>query len=441
MKKVPVVRVVRPDVAGVMPGMPSETTIALASIADTMREGLLAFTTAAGLAVFRALLDEELVSKIGTKHAKNPDRAGNWHGTTTGQVVLGGRKISVERPRGRLVDGGGEIGSATWDVFAADDLLQQVIVERMLAGVATRRHVLIGEPVGETLKARSVSKSAVSRRFITATKTAMGELLSRDLCGLDVAVLMIDGVHFADEVLVVAMAITTDGTKIPIGLAHGDTENATVVKGVLADLVDRGLNCEAGLLVVLDGSKALRKAINSVFGTHAVVQRCVLHKRRNVTDHLPKEQRKIIDRRLAKIFAEPDAATGLRKAKLLAKEIELAYPDAAGSLREGLEEMFTVTALGASPTMRRSLSTTNAIESMISIARTTTGHVKNWQDGAMRKRWAAAGMLEAERSFRRIKGHTELPAFTTKIRAHVNKNTTVTPAVSAQKDADHALVA
>ena len=178
MKKVPVVRVVAPDVAAIMPGMASETTIALASIAETMREGLLAFTTAAGLAVFRALLDEELTGKIGPKHAKNPARGGNWHGTTTGQVVLGGRMISVERPRGRFVDGGGEIGSGTWDVFAADDLLQQVIVERMLAGVATRRHVLIGEPVGETLKARSVSKSAlnnctrcISSPFSSATTT------------------------------------------------------------------------------------------------------------------------------------------------------------------------------------------------------------------------------------------------------------------------------
>ena len=279
-KKVPVVRVVRPDVAGLLPGMASETTVVLASIAESMREGLLAFTTAAGLAVFRSLLEEELTGLIGPKHAKNPDRVGNWHGTTTGQVVLGGRKISVERPRGRLVDGGGEIGSDTWDVFAADDLLQQVIVERMLAGVATRRHVLVGEPVGETLKARSVSKSAVSRRFITATETAMAELLSRDLSTLDAAVLMIDGVHFADDVLVVAMIVTADGTKIPVGLAHGDTENSTVVKRVLADLVARGLRFDDGLLVVLDGSKALRKAVNSVFGVRVVVQRCVLHKRR-----------------------------------------------------------------------------------------------------------------------------------------------------------------
>ena len=436
-KKVPVVRVVRPDVAALLGGMPAETTIALASIAETMREGLLAFTTAAGLAVFRTLLDEELTGLIGPKHAKNPDRVGNWHGTTTGQLVLGGRKITVERPRGRLVVGGGEIGSDTWDVFAADDLLQQVIVERMLAGVATRRHVLVAEPVGEQIKARSVSKSAVSRRFITATETAMAELLSRDLSKLDVAVLMVDGVHFADDVLVVAMIVTADGTKIPVGLAHGDTENSTVVKRVLADLVARGLRFEDGLLVVLDASKALRKAVNSVFGDHALVQRCTLHKRRNVTDYLPKERRATMDRRLAGVFAEADPAVGLRKANLLVKELELAYPDAAGSLREGLEEMFTVARLGASPTLRRSLTTTNAIESLISIARTTTAHVKNWRDGEMRRRWCAAGMLEGERSFRRIKGHRELPAVTKKIRAHINK----TSVPAARSQADDALVA
>ena len=423
-KKVPVVRVAAVDVAA---QLPQTAEIALAGIAETMREGLLAFTTAAGLAVFRALLDDELTSMIGPKHAKQPDRVGNWHGTAPGQVVLGGRKVTVARPRGRYVDGSGEIGSPTWTAFASDDLLARVIVERMLAGVATRRHVDVAEPVGDTIKARSTSKSAVSRRFITATKTAMAELLSRDLSALDVAVLMIDGVHFADECLVVAMVITTDGTKIPVGLAHGDTENSAVVKTVLTDLVARGLNTDNGLLVVLDGSKALRKAVNSVFGAKALVQRCTLHKRRNVTDHLPKDKRATMDRRLASAFADADPVVGLRKATLLAKELDLAYPDAAASLREGLDEMFTVARLGASPTLRRSLTTTNPIESMISIARTTTAHVKNWRDGAMRKRWAAVGMLEAERSFRRLKGHRDLASFTKKVRAQINRQTVTTP--------------
>ncbi len=189
----------------------------------------------------------------------------------------------------------------------------------------------------------------------------------------------------------------------------------------------RGLNVDAGLLVVIDGSKALRKAVNSVFGAHAIVQRCTLHKRRNVTDHLPKEQRATVDRCLATVFADPDATAGLRKANLFAKEIELTYPDAAASLREGLDEMFTVTRIGVSDTLRRSLTATNAIESMISIARTTTAHVNNWRYGAMRKRWAAVGMLEAQRSFRKIKGHRELAAFTNKQRTHINKTRLVDP--------------
>jgi putative transposase len=428
MKKVPVVQVVAPDVAALMSGLPDEVTLALGSIAETMREGLMAFTSAAGLAIFRSLLDSELESKIGPKHAKDPDRVGNWHGTTSGQVVFGGSKITVKRPRGRTVGDRTEIGSETWDAFADDDLLSQVIVERMLAGVATRRHVSVTEPVGERVQAsrRSMSKSAVSRRFIDATEAAMTELLARDLTGLDVCVLMVDGVHFADDLLVVAMAITTDGVKIPVGLVHGDTENAVVVKALLADLVARGLNYQAGILVVLDGAKALRSAVKSVLGDRVLVQRCTIHKRRNVTGYLPVSKRAVVDRRLAKIFAEPKAADGIRKANLLAKELELAYPDAAASLREGLDEMFTVATIGASPMLRRSLSTSNAIESMISIARTTTSNVKNWKNGAMAKRWCAVGMLEAERSFRKLRGHKDLKAFTSNLRTRINPHT-VTP--------------
>jgi putative transposase len=250
--------------------------------------------------------------------------------------------------------------------------------------------------------------------------------LARDLTDLDVCVLMIDGVHFADDLLVVAMVITTDGTKIPVGLVHGDTENATIVKALLADLVARGLNVAAGILVVIDGAKALRLAVKSVFGEHAVVQRCTIHKRRNVTGYLPTVKRGPVDRRLAQIFAETKPVDGKRKAELLAKELELAHPDAAASLREGLDEMFTVATIGASPLLRKSLSTSNAIESMISIARTTTSNVKNWKDGSMAKRWCAVGMLEAERSFRKLRGHTDLKAFTHNLRAHITPET-VTP--------------
>jgi putative transposase len=222
------------------------------------------------------MLTAELARIVGVKHANlGPDRVGNWHGSTTGQVVLGGRKVSVERPRGRYVDGG-EVELATWETFANEDLLRQVVVERMLAGVATRRHVDVAEPVGP-VNAKGLSRSAVSRRFTAATEAAMTELLARDLSGLDTAVLMIDGLNVADQMIVVALVITADGTKVPVGLVLGDTENTVVVKDLLADLVARGLRYEHGILAVLDGSKALRSAVVKVFGERALIQRCTLH--------------------------------------------------------------------------------------------------------------------------------------------------------------------
>ena len=360
----------------------------------------------AGLVVMQQMLTEELAGIVGVKHAKLPDRVGNWHGTTTGQVVLGSQKVTVERPRGRFVDGG-EVELATWETFASEDLLRQIVVERMLAGVATRRHVDVGDPVGVAGKA--TSKSAVSRRFKAATEAALTELLARDLSELDTAVLMIDGLCVADQMITVALVICADGTKVPAGLVLGDTENSVVVTDLLADLVARGLRFEHGILAVLDGSKALRKGVVKVFGDRALIQRCTLHKRRNVIGYLPVDERDTIDRRLALAFAQPDPAKGLKACRDLARQLDAKHPDAAGSLREGLEEMFTVAGLGVTGRLRRSLTNTNCIESMISITRTTTGRVKRWRDGTMKKRWIAAGMLEAERSFRRLKGHADMP--------------------------------
>ena len=409
-KKVPVVKITTPDEAAELAGLPLSATVAMADVAEAMREGLLAFATSAGLVVMQQLMTAELTSIVGAKHAKLPagERVGNWHGTTTGQVVLGARKVTVERPRGRYVgDGGGEVDLDTWDVFASEDLLRQVVVERMLAGVATRRHVDVAEPVGKD--GTAVSKSAVSRRFVAATKTAMAELLEADLSDLETAVLMIDGLNVAGEMIVVALVITADGTKVPVGLRLGDTENATVVTDLLADLVDRGLRYEHGILAVLDGSKALRKAVVKVFGARALIQRCTLHKRRNVIDYLPKERRQALDRRLAKIFANPDPDAALAEAKRLAATLKTDHPDAAGSLLEGLDEMFTVTKLGISGSLHRTLTNTNCIESMISTVRVVTGRVKHWRDGDMKKRWIATGMIEAQRSFRRVKGCAQMP--------------------------------
>jgi transposase-like protein len=368
------------------------------------------------------MMQAEMESRIGPKHAKleADQRVGHWHGTTNGSVVLGGRKVSTERPRGRSTEGA-EVELDTWKVFSSEDLFRQLVVERMLAGVATRRHGDVAEPVGTELeeRSRSTSKSAVSRRFVAATEKAMAELLARSLVDLDVAVLMVDGLEVAGQCCVVALVITTEGTKVPVGLWLGDTENKTVVSALLSDLVARGLDTEGGILCVIDGAKALAAGIAKVFGDHAVVQRCTLHKRRNVAGHLGKDVARVIDKRLALIFAQPDAAKGLAAARALASELEADHPDAAGSLREGLEDMFTVARLGVGGTLRKTLTTTNCIESMISIARRTTARVTRWKDGKMKKRWIAAGMLEAERSFRRVRGHRDMTKLVDALRRQV----------------------
>ena len=434
-KKVAVVNVAQAEEAARLADLPLEATVALAEVAGTIKDGLLAFASATGLVVMRQMMEAELAEAIGPKHAKigADERVGNWHGTTTGSVVLGGRQVRTERPRGRMSEGA-EIELDTWKVFNSADLLNSLVVERMLAGVATRRHGDVAEPVGAELEGRtkSMSKSAVSRRFVAATKVAMAELLSRSLADLDVAVLMIDGLDVASQCVVVALVITADGTKVPVGLWLGDTENKTVVTALLADLVARGLSVEGGVLCVIDGAKALAAGIKKVFGDDAVVQRCTLHKRRNVAGHLPKEVAGPIDKRLALIFAQPHAAKGLDAARRLANELEADHPDAAASLREGLDDMFSVARLGIGSTLAKTLTTTNCIESMISIARRTTARVTRWKDGSMKKRWIAAGMLEAERSFRRVRGHKDMAKLVAALRREV------TPALVTPEEYDQA---
>ena len=234
--------------------------------------------------------------------------------------------------------------------------------------------------------------------------------------------MIIDGLDVAGACVVAPLVITADGTKVPVGLWLGDTENKTVVTALLGDLVARGLRFDDGLLVVLDGAKALAAGVAKVFGDKALVQRCTLHKRRNVTGHLPAELAATIDGRLTLAFRDADWARGLATARSIAKTLEADHPDAAASLREGLEDMFTVRRLGIGGRLALTLTSTNPIESMISIARTTMGRVKKWKDGSMKKRWCAAGILEAERSFRRVKGHAEMPKLVAALRHHTNPN-------------------
>ncbi|MDK1038376.1 MAG: IS256 family transposase [Actinomycetota bacterium] len=413
--------------------LPDEVVLALADIGEVAREGLLALSVATGLAVLGEMMEAERTVLCGPRDAKDPDRRFERNGTAPTSVVLGGRKIPIRRPRVNPTDGSPEPQLESFVVASSKDLLTQVAMERMLAGVSARKYRRVNEPMGHEIaeSASGESKSSVSRRFVSGTGKALGELLGRDLSTLEVAVLMIDGVDFADQTCVVAMVITVDGTKIPVGLRHGDTENKTLVTAMLVDLVDRGLDYSGGLLVVIDGAKALATAVRKVFGDLALIARCQLHKYRNVEGHLPKTERSRVRRRLAEAFNHPDPDQGLANARRLATELDNTWPDAAGSIREGLEDMFTVRRLGVAGTLLKTLMSTNPIESMISIARTTTSNVKRWRDGEMRRRWCAAGMLEAEKSFRRVKGHRQIPALVAELRAHAE---TVTPSCNTGKE-------
>ena len=425
MKTVPTVCVADATDAVVLPDLPEEIARAMADIAGAAREGLLAMSVATGLAVMAAMFEAEITEACGAKGKHNPDRAAVRHGSEKGSVTLGGRRVSVTRPRARTVDGH-EVPLASYAHFASEDLLSQVVMEQMLAGLATRRHARTAEPVGEqvTGKQKSTSKSAVSRRFVKQTQTALAELMARDLAGEDIKVLMLDGEHLAERCVVVALAITADGTKKPVGLWDGSTENKTVVRALLADLVERGLKFDDGLLVVLDGAKALSAAVREVFGDKALIQRCTLHKRRNVAEHLPDKDKDWVDAKLVKAFGHADPDQGLRNAKQLAAQLDKSHPGAAASLREGLEEMFTVARLGIDGRLAKTLTTSNPVESMISIARTTNRNVTRWRDGQMVLRWTAAGMLNAERSFRRIKGHKQMPQLVAALHRHAHPETT-----------------
>jgi putative transposase len=404
------VEVVTPEQAAER-ALPEEVQLSLAEIAGAAKEGLLALAVGTGLAVLQEAMEHEVTELAGPKGRHDAARAAYRHGHAGGEVTLGGRRVPVARPRARASDGSGELGLATYRHFAAEDPLSRVVLERMLAGVSARRYARTQEPVGEPVEAaaRPTSKPAVSRRVVERTREALEELMSRRLDEIELAALMIDGLDLDERCNVVALGITRDGTKVPLGLWEGSTENATVASALRADLQDRGLDVSAGVLVVIDGAKALAKAVRQVLGAGAVVQRCQRHKERNVMDHLPERERPWVRRKLRAAWEDPDHRAALAALEALARQLEAAHPGAAGSLREGLADTLTVTRLGLRGRLKATLASTNPCESMIEIVRRTQRNVKRWRSGEMRLRWTAAGMLEAEKQFRRIRGHRELP--------------------------------
>jgi putative transposase len=391
------------------PAVPETVSVTLAELAGEMREGLLALAVGTGLQVMAAIMEEDVTAACGPKGRHDPERIATRHGHGSGSVSLGGRRVSVERPRMRATDGSGEVAVPAYELFSDTEVLGRMALERMLAGLSTRRYGVGLEPVGARTEkaATATSRSAVSRRFVAATETALAQLLAADLSSLDLVALMVDGVHFGEHTCVVALGIDIDGTKHPLSLVEGSTENTTLVTELIVGLRERGLDTTRPILAVLDGSKALRRAVLDVFD-RPVIGRCQLHKIRNVQDHLPEKLRSTVASKMRNAYHADSALAAEAALTALAAELDRTHPGAAASLREGLDETLTVLRLDIPPTLARTLRSTNAVESMISICRTHASNVKRWRDGQMALRWCAAGMVEAGKQFRRVNGHLHL---------------------------------
>ncbi len=419
------------DTAGLQVSVPEQVTVALDELTGQVAEGLLSLAVATGLQVMAQLMEADVETVAGPKRRQNRHRTGVRHGTGAGSVTLGGRRVPVVRPRVRAADGSGELPVPAYELFSSTELLGRLAMEKMLAGLSTRCYPLGLEPVGVKVEAeaRSTSKSAVSRRFVERTETALAELMAGDLSGLELVALMVDGVHFAGHLCVVALGIDLEGTKHPLAVVEGSTENTTLVRGLLVGLRDRGLDTTRPVLAVLDGAKALAAGVREVFD-RPVIARCQLHKIRNVTDKLPEKLRPTVESRMRQAYAAGSELEARAQLEALVRELDKIRPGAAGSLREGLDETLTVLRLGVPPTLARTLRSTNAIESMIGICRDHARNVKRWRDGQMALRWCAAGMVEARGQFRRVNGHLHLA----KLAAELERVTAETVVVDPQNE-------
>jgi putative transposase len=307
-----------------VPVVPDVVSVAMNEIAADVGEGLLAIAVGAGLQVMAAMMAADVEALCGRRGQHDPDRAATRHGGEDGSVILGGRRLPMRRPRVRAADGSVELPIASYQTFSRSEMLGRKAMEQMLAGLSTRRYQVGLEPVGEQIstESTSTSKSAISRRFVKATEQALTDLMSADLSGLDLVAFMVDGVHFADHVCLVALGITIDGTKVPLAIEEGSTENATLVTTLIVGLRERGLDVTRPILAVLDGSKALSRAVKDVFD-HPVIARCQLHKIRNVRDRLPEKLRTVVERRIRTAYHADSALAAQAELEALAADLDI----------------------------------------------------------------------------------------------------------------------
>ena len=363
----------------------------------------------AGQQVLRTMMEEDREQLCGPKHVPNPERRAYRSGSTRGEVTLGGRRILVPRLRARSMEGH-ELALPSFTYAAGRDPLNARTLEAIAIGVTTRKYRRALDPLPVGTRERAVAKSSVSRRFVALTTTQLASWLTRPLEDLAIRILFLDGLHFREHVVLIALGVDVQGHKHVVALHEGTTENATVCKALLTDLRERGLDLDRPILFVIDGGSGLRKALRETCGTTAVVARCQVHKRRNVLEHLPEAMRPRVRRVLDEAYGLADAALAKRRLLQLAAGLDHTHPGAAASLREGLDETLTLQRLGVTGALYRTLRSTNAIENLNGLVGDFVRHVRRWRHGRMLVRWIAAGLQEVRRGFRRLRGHRDLAA-------------------------------
>lgn len=359
-----------------------------------------------GLEVMRAVMEFEIAGIAGAKGKHEKERTYSRWGSNTGSVVIDGAKVPCAVPRVVSAKNHRSHSLQSYGFFRQGGELVKRAYRDLIRGISTRR---FAEGVGAFVKGYGLSPSSVSRRMVTATARKVEELFTRSFTTLELAVLMIDGVDVGGHTVIIALGIDTKGEKHILGLRQGATENTTVAKALLEDLVERGLDVERPMLVVIDGAKALRKAVTDVLGEQTPVQRCTVHKKRNVLEHLSKTDRPWVSRRMTQAYTQTDEHKARKDLLALADQLQKINPSAGKSLLEGLDETLTVQRMHLPEQLRRSLRSTNIIESANNGVRDRSRNVKRWRDGTQVERWTAASLLETEQTFRRIRGCGHMP--------------------------------
>jgi putative transposase len=382
-----------------------QMVLPLAEMVGWLRQGVGELIRQAGLQLMELLMEEEVRELVGERSRPQPDRTASRWGKERGYCVVMGQKVRVDRPRVRTTDDQ-EVRLGSYEMFHRGEPLTETVWEKLMLGLSTRKY---GQAVRQFSAAYGLEKSAISEHFIEASRTKLKEMMERRLDKLKLCALLIDATPFAGQQMVAALGISQDGRKTILGIRQGATENATVVGELLGELANRGLDFSEPRLYVLDGGKALHAAVKKYAGESAPIQRCQVHKRRNVLDHLTDEQKPLVAKKLNVAYALEDHAAAKLALEQLHRELMDINPSAARSLGEGLEETLTVHRLHVPPQLRKTLASTNVIESAFAIVERVCSNVKRWHPGDQRERWVGSGLLVAEKQFRRVQGHKQIP--------------------------------